>query len=703
MPNIPTRIPIDPDDPSKGWLNTNPNIRSRWTSGNFPVQGPKGGFLPSISEYEGIARITKQMLQDEQKLRQLKWEEIKVYRELNSLENERAKNIQHATNLLKENKKNLDDVLKQAGLLGQSNMVILPGIGPVQKDVVNRSVSSRNRDAEQQKVYNAVVEGLAASGVGQGKTSAGSIAGGLGGLLGGGGRANEDILSLILHKSGFGSLAVPFVKRLGGGSMLGGLVRGAEIEAVSRMITKLTGGVIDPNNPLSTYRGLTSVGRMTGEGSGAGLATMFSGMKLGANPFDLISMQMAQEIVKGVRSKGFRGQIADAVAGSVGSIVNNLGINWEDALSTVDDTIRSGSNSLKEMNDKLASLTNLMDTFSITAKNTQQSVQNIVDSFNQLRGPALAQGGQKGVQTAGVIAQAFPDLFKNISKDQLTALNNLMLDPQLNRMFALMGGGNPLSPTADMTTLAQGMIKFLTTGPAGGLSSGEAVSLFPWLSGIQKGTLDQIKNVGKSGRANRVIKDVSRLSVIQEMNQAFSRAGPGLFDILTGDDKHSSQIKAALMQAKNNGVLTQDEVDTLMENFSSRESWISPLRHVKGKGRVRSPGHWADNVSFGEGISRSKIQADIVSSLGRFLATGQDPSKMTRDQLLTSLHLDKEEVQAIRSTPGLENVIKIVLELSPQAKKILSPKGQAQGKSALDSDYGVGRDHVTSHPYGKKR
>lgn len=66
-------------------------------------------------------------------------------------------------------------------------------------------------------------------------------------------------------------------------------------------------------------------GQVTGEGFGAGLASRWEGFRLAGSPFDMLDRRTAQQIVAGVRGKGFRGEFGKAMQDSLGEIVKDLG------------------------------------------------------------------------------------------------------------------------------------------------------------------------------------------------------------------------------------------------------------------------------------------------------------------------------------------------------------------------------------------
>jgi hypothetical protein len=72
-------------------------------------------------------------------------------------------------------------------------------------------------------------------------------------------------------------------------------------------------------------QGQVRLGQITGGGLREGLAATGEGIRLAGNPFDMLDRRTAMEIVRGVRSKGFRGEMARALEDSVGKVFKDLG------------------------------------------------------------------------------------------------------------------------------------------------------------------------------------------------------------------------------------------------------------------------------------------------------------------------------------------------------------------------------------------
>lgn len=143
------------------------------------------------------------------------------------------------------------------------------------------------------------------------------------------------------------------------------------------------------NKHLPGFHEINKMGMSTGEGFGAGLSGMWQGFKMGANPFDMISMRMASEIVKGIRGKGFRGELANALGDSIVGIVKDTGLEWSEVLESANYFLRETNVGLNEFNSVMKNLDDL-------ARDTGLSVDQVakgIKEFSQLLGEHGATSG----------------------------------------------------------------------------------------------------------------------------------------------------------------------------------------------------------------------------------------------------------------------------------------------------------------------
>lgn len=136
------------------------------------------------------------------------------------------------------------------------------------------------------------------------------------------------------------------------------------------------------NKHLPGFHDINKMGMSTGEGFGAGVSGMWQGFKMGANPFDMISMRMASEIVKGIRGKGFRGELANALGDTIVGVVKDTGLEWSEVLESANYFLRETNVSLNEFNSVMENLDDL-------ARDTGFSVDQIakgIKAFSELLG-----------------------------------------------------------------------------------------------------------------------------------------------------------------------------------------------------------------------------------------------------------------------------------------------------------------------------
>ena len=87
----------------------------------------------------------------------------------------------------------------------------------------------------------------------------------------------------------------------------------------------ILGGIALADQVKDAAQSQVRLGQITGGGLGEGLAATGESIRLAGNPFDMLDRRTAMEIVRGVRSKGFRGEMARALEDSVGTVFKDLG------------------------------------------------------------------------------------------------------------------------------------------------------------------------------------------------------------------------------------------------------------------------------------------------------------------------------------------------------------------------------------------
>lgn len=166
------------------------------------------------------------------------------------------------------------------------------------------------------------------------------------------------------------------------------------------------------------YAQPTAAGQLTGEGWRAGIGARMEGFKLGANPFDLISMQTAREIVQQARTRGWTGRRGQDVMEGMRSVINDLGIEVGTAADYFTDAMRRGGMSVSEVRTEL-------ERFDTSAHNLNMNVndytQQIMQNTETLRGQGAgraAPGIAKSLTAAAPVGwrsgegqQAFQQIF----------------------------------------------------------------------------------------------------------------------------------------------------------------------------------------------------------------------------------------------------------------------------------------------------
>ncbi len=129
-----------------------------------------------------------------------------------------------------------------------------------------------------------------------------------------------------------------------------------------------------------------SQGQVTGGGFREGIRARGDVMQLAANPFDMMSRRDAQTIVKGIRAKGFTGELGRALQDTVGDVFQDLGTDIESNIKLVTDSVTTGMFTMGEFRDVMRDL----DTQAKKAGLSVQSVQDALQSSIQI---ASAGGG----------------------------------------------------------------------------------------------------------------------------------------------------------------------------------------------------------------------------------------------------------------------------------------------------------------------
>ena len=154
-------------------------------------------------------------------------------------------------------------------------------------------------------------------------------------------------------------------------------------------------------------RDMTATGQITGEGFGAGVGARFDAFRLGLNPFDMITGEVAQAIVQGVRQEGFRGQIGDAMNEAVRGVVNDLGISPDSAIQLFAQAVR-------KTGEEIATARERFEGFDDAARSLSMSVQEYTQIYLSQVETLSAQGFGRGAPGfSQALIQATPRGYAN--------------------------------------------------------------------------------------------------------------------------------------------------------------------------------------------------------------------------------------------------------------------------------------------------
>jgi hypothetical protein len=198
-----------------------------------------------------------------------------------------------------------------------------------------------------------------------------------------------------LPSVGMGDRAGEF---LGRAAMSGGIAGGAASLAlrafplaaaalvVPEILRHIGINIPSPTQLPALYRATVQSGQLTGEGFGAGVSARYRAFRIGLNPFDTITSEIANQIVESVRTAGFTGDRARSLYGTVASVYRDLGLNIQTTTQIISDATRVGGESLRQISDELHG-------FDDAAHNLQMNINQYAESVMQVSGVFRAAGG----------------------------------------------------------------------------------------------------------------------------------------------------------------------------------------------------------------------------------------------------------------------------------------------------------------------
>jgi hypothetical protein len=181
-------------------------------------------------------------------------------------------------------------------------------------------------------------------------------------------------------------------------------------QAVS--VLGLLSGLVGPR-----FRETTQMGQVTGEGFGAGLSARFSSFMLGTplNPLDIMTGELAKQVVLGLREEGFRGDLGDALGHAVAGAINDLGLKPDSAIALFTDAIRRSGETIEQARQRFSSFDDQARALNMSINEyTQTYMRNLAALRTQgagVAGPGIAQAliraTPRGYEDTDVYGQIF--------------------------------------------------------------------------------------------------------------------------------------------------------------------------------------------------------------------------------------------------------------------------------------------------------
>jgi hypothetical protein len=175
------------------------------------------------------------------------------------------------------------------------------------------------------------------------------------------------------------------------------------------------------------------MGQITGGGLAEGVEATRQGIQTSLNPFDRIDRRTGIAISKGVRGAGLTGDLAGDYTDAIGGMVNDLGIEWSQALELAVDSTRKGNMSLGEFRAQMEDLDD-------TAKKSGSSVKGIVESLNNLQKEFYTRGGSTLQRLAQPIMTTFAESGRGTVIGHDAATRDRILNMNTAEMIGQMSG-----------------------------------------------------------------------------------------------------------------------------------------------------------------------------------------------------------------------------------------------------------------------
>lgn len=173
----------------------------------------------------------------------------------------------------------------------------------------------------------------------------------------------------------------------------------AAILGAQQLVSRVTAGVQD------TIR----EGQVTGGGFGEGVTARRETLQLAANPFDMLDRRTAQQIVSGIRGRGFTGELGRALQDTVGDVFQDLGTDIEETMTMVNQVVTENVMSLSDFRDIMRDLDDQAKETSLSVKTVQESLKSAMDL-------AGAAGGAPAAAAAALNQPALTSAFRDLTR-----------------------------------------------------------------------------------------------------------------------------------------------------------------------------------------------------------------------------------------------------------------------------------------------
>jgi hypothetical protein len=155
--------------------------------------------------------------------------------------------------------------------------------------------------------------------------------------------------------------------------------------------------------------------------------------------FDVIGQQQATQIVQGVRSRGYRGGIADALDQTIASSIRDLGISPDSALNLLDVSVRQSGETIRQFRQELKDFDVAARAASMGQEEYMQSLMTIRSTLGTGMAYSQGQAGLSQTQLSQTVLSALPPSARRGDNLQAT----LGFIQQAQQQFGVIATGQP--------------------------------------------------------------------------------------------------------------------------------------------------------------------------------------------------------------------------------------------------------------------